>query len=130
MNQRERTRCEQALREAKRELLAREPAKAEPARRDDSRTGIDEDEQPLIEMEQTIASRRNRDDALKLGKIERALARLEAAPDDFGTCRTCEEEIDPKRMQVAPWVDACVACQEKLDGPRNQRRHHAGDFDD
>lgn len=130
MNQKERTRCEAALLQARRELLAREPAKAEPARRDESRVGVDEDEQPLVEMEQAIASRRNRDDAQRLERIERALAKLHTAPDEFGSCRRCEEEIDPKRLRVAPWVDTCVDCQEKLDGVRGGRRRHAGDFDD
>ena len=43
-------------------------------------------------------------------EIRMALRRLEAG--DYGLCLDCEEPIAPKRLQVVPWAERCVICQE------------------
>lgn len=75
----------------------------------------DEDEAPLTEMTQAIASSRNRERSERLEAIADALARLDEDPDEFGLCETCEEPIGSKRLELMPWVTLCVACQEKLE---------------
>ena len=99
------------------------------ARRDDASVGEDEDEAPLTEMMQVIASNRNKARAGELARIEAALARIEAAPEDFGLCGTCEEEIPLRRLEVVPYVEHCADCQAKRDRPAGAgRRRHLTDY--
>ena len=79
---------------------------------------------------QAVRSARNRARALELKLVNAALRRIEAEPDDFGLCASCEEPIAGARLDVAPWVERCVDCQAKLDQIRGQPRRHAGDFVD
>lgn len=112
-----------------REEILREAAiPIEPARRDPTRVGADEDEQPLTEMLQVIASNRNRNRATELARIEAALRRIEEAPDDFGLCLECEEEIAERRLAAMPYVELCVDCQAKKDSPRGGTRRHLTDY--
>ena len=49
----------------------------------------------------------------KLKDIDHALDRL--AKGEYGTCARCEEEIDPKRMQVRPFSRFCVECKNEIE---------------
>jgi len=89
-----------------------------PNRTDEARVGGDEDEQPLNEMLQAIASDRNRASGDVLGRAQRALERLERAPDEAGTCEECGEDIAWGRLKAMPYAELCVACQGKLDRRR------------
>lgn len=75
----------------------------------------DEDEAPLTEMNQAIASSRNRERVERLAQIHEALSRLDEDPEDFGLCEACDEPIRPRRIELMPWVTLCVACQDKLE---------------
>jgi DnaK suppressor protein len=44
----------------------------------------------------------------ELNDINRALERLDAGV--YGNCTNCEEPIDPKRLEVLPYAELCVAC--------------------
>lgn len=88
----------------------------------------EDDEQPLVEMLQIIASNRNRNRARELARVEAALRRLEREPELFGLCLSCEEEIAPKRLEAMPYVERCVDCQASADGPRRTGRRHLTDF--
>ncbi len=111
------------------EVLRAGPAPIEPNRRDAATTGVaDEDAQALSEMMQVLASKRNEGQAALLGRIDRALAKLGGAPDDFGLCEECEEEIAPKRLALVPWATLCVACQAKRDPKRGASRKKLTDF--
>jgi DnaK suppressor protein len=87
----------------------------EPVRRDPGDVGGDEDEQPLAEMSQVIASKRNRARKETLQRIDAALRRLETDPDMVGHCIECEEPIG-KRLLLVPYAELCVACQQVRDG--------------
>jgi len=101
----------------------------EPGRKDPAAVGSDEDEQPLVEMSQAIASSRNRTRAAVLARVSAALARLEGEPETFGLCTECDEPITEKRLQLMPYVDLCVECQQAADGPRKTgSRKHLRDF--
>ena len=65
-------------------VTARAPARIEPNRTDEAEVGGDEDEQPLNEMLQAIASNRNRSSDRVLERTRRALERLKSAPEDAG----------------------------------------------
>jgi DnaK suppressor protein len=110
------------------EILAEGDVAIEPVRKDDARVGSDEDEQPLLEMTQVIASKRNQDRTLVLARINLALTRIENEPDMFGLCQECEEPIG-KRLEAVPYVELCIECQQASDGPRKTgRRRHLLDF--
>jgi RNA polymerase-binding transcription factor len=111
------------------EVLRAGPAPIEPNRRDAATTGVaDEDAQALSEMMQVLASKRNEGQAALLGRIDRALAKLGGAPDDFGLCEECEEEIAAKRLALVPWATLCVPCQAKRDPKRGASRKKLTDF--
>ena len=42
--------------------------------------------------------------------------------DDFGYCNTCGVEIPTKRLDIFPYLDNCVNCQNILD---IKNKHHA-----
>ncbi len=40
--------------------------------------------------------------------VDLALARISAG--DYGVCRSCSEDIDPRRLDIDPTVSRCIAC--------------------
>jgi DnaK suppressor protein len=113
----------------KAEILSEGDFEIEPGRKDPTAVGSDEDEQPLAEMSQTIASTRNRTRADVLARIAAALVRLDSDAESFGLCTECEEPISDKRLQLMPYVELCVECQQAHDSARKPgRRRHLRDF--
>ncbi|HEX9053089.1 MAG TPA: TraR/DksA family transcriptional regulator [Anaeromyxobacter sp.] len=105
------------------------PARIEPNRRDPATTGVaDEDAQALSEMLQVLASKRNEGRAALVRQIDRALAKLADAPEDFGLCEACEEEIAPRRLALVPYATLCVACQARRDPKLGGSRKKLTDF--
>jgi DnaK suppressor protein len=103
----------------RRELARKGPVKIEPSRNSDHRdVGADEDEQPLEEMLQSIASSRNRSHGDLLQRVDRALRRLEEDPDELGRCQECGDDIPFGRMKAMPYAELCTECQRLQDGPR------------
>ncbi len=119
----------QALETLRADTLAEGPQKIEPNRKDVSAVGVaDEDEQALSEMLQTLASQRNRKQAELLKHIDRALRKLADAPDEFGLCEECEEEIAEKRLLAMPYATLCTECQANADPKRGGSRKSLTDF--
>ena len=117
------------LEAARQQLLDEGDIGLEPNRVDPNSVRRDDDAQPLNEMNQAIASKRNADRTRRLRQIERALERMQDEPDDFGLCEACEEDIAPRRLQVMPWAQFCVKCQEKRDpDSRGGRRSSLTDY--
>ena len=111
------------------ELVRTGPAKIEPNRTDAASTGVsDEDAQALSEMLQVLASQRNRGQAQLVAQIDRALRKLADAPEDYGLCEECEEEIAPKRLALLPYAAYCPACQAKRDPARGGVRKKLTDY--
>jgi DnaK suppressor protein len=98
---------------ALREELIREGNMDIPPARTDAVAQPDEDEAPLTEMTQSIASNRNRERTERLQQIRDALAVIDEDPDEYGVCETCDEPIPARRLELMPWVSSCVRCQEK-----------------
>lgn len=89
----------------------------------------DQDEAPLVEMGQAIASARNRERDARLEQIADALRRLHEAPDEFGLCEACGEPIPPRRLALLPFVQTCVPCQSDAEaGPRSPVRRKITDY--
>ena len=120
-----RERHRQRLLDLKAEILAEGDIDLEPDRQDVTAVGSDEDAQPLTEMSQAIASSRNRNRSGVLARVVAALARLESDPDSFGLCTECDEPIPAKRLELMPYVELCVDCQQAKDGerPKGSRRN-------
>ena len=117
------------LLDLKAEILAEGDLEIEPGRHDDTAVGSDEDAQPLTEMSQAIASSRNRNRSGVLARVVAALARMDAEPESFGLCVECDEPIAAKRLELMPYVELCVDCQQASDGPRAKgARRHLRDF--
>ena len=124
-----RERHRKRLLELKAEILVEGDIQLEPGRADATAVGSDEDAQPLTEMSQAIASSRNRNRSGVLGRVVAALGRLENDPDMFGLCTECEEPIPDKRLDLMPYVELCVECQQANDGPKRPGgRRHLRDF--
>jgi DnaK suppressor protein len=119
----------QRLKDLKAEILAEGDIQLEPGRKDPAAVGTDDDAQPLGEMSQAIASGRNRNRAEVLARVVAALARIDDDPDSYGSCMECDEPIAAKRLELLPYVELCVECQQAADGPKTPRgRRHLRDF--
>lgn len=125
MTAKDRARHRAALTQLRTRLASTGPARIEPNRRDPTVTGVaDEDAQALSEMLQVLASQRNRGQGELLARIDRALRKLEAEPDDFGLCEACEEPIPPRRLALVPYAELCAGCQAEREprGPATRRK--------
>ena len=129
MDRAARERIRKRLLELKAEILNQGDIELPPAGSDVEDARRDEDTQPLAEMSQSIASSRNRNRSEVLARITAALARIDDDPDSFGRCTDCEEPIAAKRLELMPYVELCVDCQQANDGPRKTGpRRHLRDF--
>ncbi|HET8542788.1 MAG TPA: TraR/DksA C4-type zinc finger protein [Anaeromyxobacter sp.] len=129
MTPQERLAHRRTLERLRAELLRVGAEKIEPNRRDPATTGVaDEDAQALSEMLQVLASKRNEGRAVLLRQVDRALAKLADAPEDFGLCETCEEEIAPRRLALVPYATLCLECQARRDPKLGGSRKKLTDF--
>jgi DnaK suppressor protein len=108
------------------EILREGDVEIEPGRSDATAIGSDEDAQPLTEMSQSIASSRNRNRSDVLERVTAALKRID--DDSFGLCAECDEPIAAKRLELMPYVELCVDCQQAQDSPRKGGRRHLTDY--
>ena len=80
----------------------------------------------IVELDQSRVGRLSRMDALqaqamsiesgrrrniKIQRIDAALKRIEKG--EFGLCLQCEEEINPKRLEVDPTAPLCIDCAKR-----------------
>ena len=88
----------------------------------------DDDGQPLNEMNQTIASNRNRVAGAAVDQIQAALETLRDHPEEYGLCEECDQPIPLGRLKLVPYAPCCVACQSALEEPtRGIRRRRVTD---
>ncbi len=128
MSPQDRPRLKKKLIELRADILREGDIEIEPVRKDATEVGGDEDEQPLTEMSQVIASKRNQSRAGVLKRVQAALRRIDDEPEMFGLCAECEEPIG-KRLDLLPYVELCVECQGTKDGAAKPgRRRHLTDF--
>jgi DnaK suppressor protein len=130
MTPEERARYRALLVEHRNTLRGQGDLKLDPLR-DDAVSKIDQDAQPLNEMNQVITSSRNRVRTGSLKGVEAALKRLDRDPEDYGRCVECDEYIKAGRLALMPWARLCVSCQqdaEDLAAGRAGRRKHLTDY--
>jgi DnaK suppressor protein len=129
MTPKQRAAHREALLALRAQLVSQGPARIEPNRSDPATTGVaDEDAQALSEMMQVLASQRNRGQADLLARIDAALRKLAAAPDDYGLCEDCEEPIAEKRLRLMPHAVLCPACQARREPRLGGTRKKHTDF--
>lgn len=89
----------------------------------------DQDEAPLVEMSQSIASARNRERGERLAKVDEALERIVNDPDSVGLCAECQEPIPVRRLQLMPFATHCVPCQSSSEvNPHGPGRRKIMDY--
>jgi DnaK suppressor protein len=89
----------------------------------------DEDEAPLVEMTQSIASARNRERAERLAKVDEVLALIASEPENVGRCVECDEPIPARRLQLLPFATQCVPCQSASEvNPHGPGRRKITDY--
>jgi DnaK suppressor protein len=89
-----------------------------------------EESAAVVELDQSKVGRLSRMDAMQaqamsqasgqrrelmLRGITAALQRLDDG--DFGTCRQCDEPINPKRLEFDPTVLLCIDCASQSEAP-------------
>lgn len=82
------------------------------AERDPEPAGASQSEQIQYDL-----SRLGEVEQLEIGRIDAAIARLDAG--EYGTCRDCHQKIDRRRLVALPFVLECADCasrREKADG--------------
>ena len=90
----------------------------------DSQMGVDS--AAVVELDQSKVGRLSRMDAMQaqemakasgqrreqtLARIALALRRIET--DDYGNCSSCDEPINPKRLQFDPAATLCIDCASR-----------------
>lgn len=116
----QRTQFKKLLLALREELTGKGPKRIEPNRTSEAEVGGDEDEQPLNEMLQAIASNRNKNSEGVLVRVEKALRKLADEPDEYGVCEECGEDIAAGRLKAMPYAELCVTCQGGKDAPRGR----------
>ncbi len=70
------------------------------------------DAMQIQEMSLEAERRQNRE----LTALDHALKRIEN--QNYGICSKCDEDINPKRLEVDPVTLLCINCANKLEPPR------------
>ncbi|MBK9293740.1 MAG: TraR/DksA C4-type zinc finger protein [Oligoflexia bacterium] len=71
----------------------------------------DETDLAVSEVNQNLALRLRDRERVLLQKIELALSKIDDGT--YGTCESCEEPIEPKRLEARPVATMCIACKEE-----------------
>ena len=117
------------LRALREQLVASGPKKIEPSRTDAAGAETaDEDRQALTEMLQVLASSQNRVQAEILHKVDGALRRLAEAPEEYGVCEECGDDIPEPRLRVMPYATLCLEGQSERDPTRGAGRRSITDY--
>lgn len=70
-----------------------------------------EEDQAVISHEEFVSLRLNRLEWTNLQRVNAALVRLDSG--EYGICQECGEPISQRRLEVIPWAEFCVTCQER-----------------
>ncbi len=75
--------------------------------------GKDEGDRANTSLAREIhVSKKSRDRAL-MSAINQAMQRINDGT--FGTCLSCGQDINLKRLEALPWAQYCITCQELID---------------
>ena len=71
------------------------------------------EEEAQMTAEQDLAVQNRNQAAEVLRQVWAALDRIDDG--SYGTCLSCDAEIQPQRLEAVPWAAYCTRCQEALD---------------
>jgi DnaK suppressor protein len=74
---------------------------------------IAEEDQAQLSHDEHVSLSLNHLDYEELRLVDAALDRLETG--DYGICQRCDKAIPARRLNVIPWAEYCVPCQEVID---------------
>jgi DnaK suppressor protein len=63
------------------------------------------------EHEQYTLARLTENQRREIGLIDAAIARVDAG--EYGVCRDCDQEIDPRRLAALPYALLCTECAQR-----------------
>ena len=64
-----------------------------------------------MDLESFTLSRLGEAQRREIGQIDAAMARVEAG--EYGQCRDCDTDIDPRRLAVLPYALLCTECAQR-----------------
>ena len=111
LNKKDLKRFKTMLEESKRQLLASAKKTLSEESSFDTNELPDEIDQASSEYQQSMVFRLRDREKFLLGKIEKALQRIDSGT--FGICECCEEEISLKRLEARPVTTLCIRCKEE-----------------
>jgi len=94
----------------------------------ETETAVSDESAQVVELDQARVGRLSRMDAMQaqemaqasgrrrelmLRKITAALARINSG--DYGLCQSCEQPINPKRLEFDPTAVLCIECASKAE---------------
>lgn len=71
---------------------------------------MDDVDQASADAEQALRMRLRNREMLLIKKVDEALRRIDEGT--FGTCQSCENDIEIKRLEARPTATLCIACKE------------------
>jgi DnaK suppressor protein len=71
----------------------------------------DETDLAANEISQNLIFQLRERERMLLKKIDDALNRIDGGT--FGTCESCEENIEPRRLEARPVSTLCISCKER-----------------
>ncbi|MBI3542041.1 MAG: TraR/DksA family transcriptional regulator [Deltaproteobacteria bacterium] len=71
---------------------------------------MDDVDQASSDVEQSLRMRLRNREMLLIKKVDEALKRIEEGT--FGSCNSCENDIELKRLEARPTATLCIACKE------------------
>jgi len=94
----------------------------------------DESDLSCATLEQGMRVQLRNREALFLKKIDEALTKIQSGT--FGSCESCEEDIEVSRLEVRPTANLCIACKEaeemretrSADGRKSKSMGHKGNL--
>jgi DnaK suppressor protein len=111
LNKKDLKRFKTMLEESKRQLLLSAKKTLSEESSFDTNELPDEIDQASSEYQQSMVFRLRDREKFLLGKIEKALQRIDTGT--FGICEKCEEEISLKRLEARPVTTLCIRCKEE-----------------
>ena len=72
------------------------------------------------EADQSMNLRLRDRERVLLRKVDKAIEKIEKG--EYGTCETCGEDIEVKRLEARPVADLCIRCKEEQE---RQERSYA-----
>ncbi len=98
------------LEQEQEELRALMSRRGQDIRANDREAPEDSAEQAANAYTKELVSYQTDSERIRLSLVSKALKRIESL--EFGSCESCGEAIEPKRLNAVPWARYCRACQE------------------